>query len=683
MYEFSPFGANFLPRLIPSAGKTYDFRDEFTTAKVSGDLTPDTSLCEPGPGTRTVTDAETCLSILPNVGSSLASNTGVTFGGSNNRCSYADGYGWMDFPTGFNASLHAGLGRIVVMYDSNGRAAWGWLGGAGSGESLGSELIVNADFETGIPPTSWNVSSGSTLTQVTDNRPGSLGTKCINALRGSDNWVAKQTAIVNVNNRLFKINGWAKAVSGSVYFGFYASTSYAIFTTASSSSTSWVELTHYACMTSINTLVPLLGSTAEGRFDDISIKQVTTPSATGCYIYKTLAAAQSGDTAASGWNKPTAFDMNNSNYTFNIYQPTSGGKLFFMGGKATAGSGDPGFWTTSAITRTAGQILAFKVKPTDAAKIIAIGAFDAKNGTNIGNGLIITGDTIKPLDGGTTGPTVFIPLDNTEYTLIAVLRSAGAQFFIKTASGYYKRVWSYVTNNTATLYVAVTGNTMAGEVDFIRIPRTRWLPASLLSDSFAAADATSNNNRISDGLGHLETTGLGSGGGGVVWSVVAGTSVISSNKATFSALSSGIGMAIGQTNNANVTIRCALTRSAGNIGVVLRYVDADNYVRAIHNGTNVQLIKRVAGSEVTPINQAIAYSADAEIAVRSDSTKFSVWYNNILAGSIDTEITDAAIQSSGKCGIYTSDTGATFDNINVYATGTGNEFSILDRLIGS
>jgi len=35
----------------------------------------------PAPGTCTIVDTETCLSILPNVGASLANQVGVTFGG--------------------------------------------------------------------------------------------------------------------------------------------------------------------------------------------------------------------------------------------------------------------------------------------------------------------------------------------------------------------------------------------------------------------------------------------------------------------------------------------------------------------------------------------------------------------------------------------------------------------------
>ena len=63
-----------------------------------------------------------------------------------------------------------------------------------------------------------------------------------------------------------------------------------------------------------------------------------------------------------------------------------------------------------------------------------------------------------------------------------------------------------------------------GFVDFLRIPKTRWLPTPILSDAFTAADATSNDGRIADGAGHAETTGLGSGGQ-VAWAGAGGAIV--------------------------------------------------------------------------------------------------------------------------------------------------------------
>jgi len=75
------------------------FRDEYTTARAAGSFL--TTACEPGSGDREGADTETCISIIPNLSAAVATHAGVTFGGSNNRCSYATGYGWMDYPTVF------------------------------------------------------------------------------------------------------------------------------------------------------------------------------------------------------------------------------------------------------------------------------------------------------------------------------------------------------------------------------------------------------------------------------------------------------------------------------------------------------------------------------------------------------------------------------------------------------
>lgn len=115
--------------MICLAPKRYSFRDEFTTVKASASL--NASSCESGPGTRTVTDTETCLSVIPNYGSALYTHAGVTTTTGTHRCSFADNYSWADFPTGGDFKPYAGSGKILVLYDASGVPAWGYVGAAG------------------------------------------------------------------------------------------------------------------------------------------------------------------------------------------------------------------------------------------------------------------------------------------------------------------------------------------------------------------------------------------------------------------------------------------------------------------------------------------------------------------------------------------------------------------------
>lgn len=85
-----------------------------------------------------------------------------------------------------------------------------------------------------------------------------------------------------------------------------------------------------------------------------------------------------------------------------------------------------------------------------------------------------------------------------------------------------------------------------------------------------------------------------------------------------------------------------LTEFDNNVGIVHRYTGENNnavarHVVACHNGTNVQLVKTVAGEQHTVlIDATVTYSAGASLAVQSDVSAFRVYYNNALIDSDDT-----------------------------------------------
>jgi len=413
------------------------FRDENTTARAAGAVHG--TACEPGSGNRELVDTETCISIIPNLSAAVATHAGVTFGGNNNRCSYATGYGWMDYPTGFNAALQAGLGRIVVMYDGS-RGCYVFLGAAGDGETLDTEIAT-----------------------------GTL-----------------------VKGKLYVIT-----VTESNHFG-----------------TGYIVGRYF---------VSLGTETCDANN---KVQQVLNPSATGCWVYPTLAKALAGDTAQSGWNKPAAFNMNSAAYIFGIHDPLSGGKKFYMGGKAAPSPGDPGDWRSAAITRAAGVLGAYKITPVDASAITNTGFDETKSSTLSGSGCRIGEDTIKLSDTATAGPIVANITDNTENTILIVLRAAGAHLFRKLSTGNWKYLYSSSTNNTATLYLGTSGYSQAFYQDWVRSPFLKWMHTPIVSDSFSGANGT-NNGRLSDGLGHAEGVagGIGSGGSGIAWSGASGSIV--------------------------------------------------------------------------------------------------------------------------------------------------------------
>jgi len=199
----------------------------------------------------------------------------------------------------------------------------------------------------------------------------------------------------------------------------------------------------------------------------------------------------------------------------------SSGKLN-MAPHSTPAWGDPRFHIDEAIIRAAGVLLKFQLNITDVTQQMWGGVSDAK-GIASDNGFTIATDLLTLRDSGSALSAVFVPLDGTDYEFVIALKSAGMACFIKTG-GVWKFLGNWGTDNTATNYAGITNRSATLTSDYLRLPSERWLPVPLCSDGMSSAGTT-------DGLGHLETSGLGSGGSGLsytddgTWSVAAGKAV--------------------------------------------------------------------------------------------------------------------------------------------------------------
>lgn len=342
----------------------------------------------------------------------------------------------------------------------------------------------------------------------------------------------------------------------------------------------------------------------------------------------------------------------------------SGGALTFLGGKASPAQGDPGFWISKAITREKGRIFLSTITLPATNKSLFIGFDTNTTAGGIAPNLNFYSDASIYSNSSTKVGTYTA----TTYQTVIALRSSGSMKFIK--GGAYTNwtlLWSDLTGSDATLYATIGNYSAAFTADSFRVPAQLWIPAPLASDSF---NRDNGGLGITDGAGHAETTGLGSGGSGLAWTDSVGTWAISTNKAMCSALDGGVGIATVDVGTQNVVYKAALTRSAGEVGVVIRYTDANNYIRAYHDGTNAVLVKVVAGTPTTKITGAAAYAAGADILPVADGSYLALYYNNVLVGSV----TDAALPTGTRVGIYTTDTGNSIDNPIAYARGTEGQY---------
>lgn len=179
------------------------------------------------------------------------------------------------------------------------------------------------------------------------------------------------------------------------------------------------------------------------------------------------------------------------------------------------------------------------------------------------------------------------------------------------------------------------------------------------------------SSATTDGLGNAENNGrTGNSYTNVgTWGVAAG-------KRSCSALSGSVGFSYLAATSADVIIDAVCTRSAGVTGIVARYADANNYLIAYHDGTNAKLDKVDAGVTTNLVSGAATYSATAVLRLILDGTTARLFYNNTAVGSVATTPSSTSLNH----GLYTTDTGATFDNLVIWARGTGNEYSTLDSI---
>lgn len=356
----------------------------------------------------------------------------------------------------------------------------------------------------------------------------------------------------------------------------------------------------------------------------------------------------------------------------------TGSKLSITGGamviaSAAPGSNNPAVTWPAMASRPAGRTMIAEVVPVAGNGPGRVGWQNSVS--SFANFLFGNSSILFTSTNGSNDAFVGAWAGGTTYKLAVCLRSSGAYYLIK--GGAFTN-WTLVGftaagSNAAPQVGFSATNAGAGiSLNYVRVPSALWLPSPLASDGFSIWGTT-------DGYGHAEgvTGGIGAGGLGRLWTANVGTWGVSSEAAAASALTGSIAIATVDTGKADGMVTAKVTRSAGNAGIVARYADASNYVYAIHNGTNAQLIKRVATVETTLVNAAATYSAGAELRVGVESTKFRLYYNNVFIGTEQT-IADAGLASGTKQGLYTSNTGNTFDNFVVYARGTSNEFAALD-----
>jgi hypothetical protein len=354
-------------------------------------------------------------------------------------------------------------------------------------------------------------------------------------------------------------------------------------------------------------------------------------------------------------------------------------KLALVGGEASFATGgaaanDPALRITPIIQRAPGRTVVGSFSISAAGLDIG---WDANLTGSPSDSVRANGTTLQVRQNNTTTLSVGVIVLGTPYQIAVVWREVGALYFIK--GGTFTN-WTLIAigsvGNYAEGYMVASavGTTSVGVVQYLRSPDVFWLPAPLLSDGFGSTFGTS------DGLGHAEgvAMGRGRGGDGLAYTQV-GTWATATGAVACTVLAGGLGITHATLPTADVIATVKVTRAGGVGGLALRYVDANNYITCHHDGTNVLLVKKVAGVDTTVQTTVVTYVAGAELRVIATGTAFRVYYNNAIVGT-EQAIADAALLSPLKFGLYSTNVGNTFDDLAIYARGTGGEYAALDAV---
>lgn len=339
--------------------------------------------------------------------------------------------------------------------------------------------------------------------------------------------------------------------------------------------------------------------------------------------------------------------------------------------QATKAWGEQGL-RYGAVTRAAGRMLRWKINLVQNSGDSGIGWNNAAD-FPIWNGqdnAIKPGTTLEATFGTSRARFLETLALSTDYRFALVLRAVGCYYFVQGgAFTYWTLFWIDSTMDRAALYPTLSCYMADFSIDDFRVPDVLWIPKPLAYDEFTRADGAIGDSEVAGPDSQVVTART--------WNNRVGTTQIASNEASASALAGGLAIATVDTGTVNAIVTATLSRSAAEVGIVLRYEDTNNYIRAIHDGTNCKLIKRVAGVESDVISSAVAIGAGA-IRVIADGTSFKLFLNNAKEGATST-ISDAGLQTGTEQGLYSTNTGNTQDDFGVFPRGTDGEYSVLDR----
>lgn len=256
-----------------------------------------------------------------------------------------------------------------------------------------------------------------------------------------------------------------------------------------------------------------------------------------------------------------------------------------------------------------------------------------------------------------------------KYTLYQVYRTSGQFLLLKdhvTGEIALRHVDS--VDNTGYLYIGVgMGSNSSFKVYKIYYEQNHFMIGSSVSDTFDRADGILGTT---DGLAQADINS----GSGFEWIEQVGSFNISNSAARAATLTNGTAIATVEDIAPDQIILCKTTQSSGRVGIIIRYVDANNYIAAYYDGTNAKLEKVINGN-ATQVGVSITSNSkiDVMLKVLIKDTEIMMYYGDYGMSTTGLYTIDDLIFSlATKFGVYSTSTENTIKNFvayNIYGYG--------------
>lgn len=282
----------------------------------------------------------------------------------------------------------------------------------------------------------------------------------------------------------------------------------------------------------------------------------------------------------------------------------------------------------------------------------------SNNSIRIDNGNLSSYIYNQPLAMSPKTSTVYYSMGFSDVIYLYIVEFRGYAYYLVESNGVLELIGMNDSQHGSPIQYLLNVKDSTFALYQVAIPKNAWLPTPIILDGFT-------QSLVSDGTNwstYPRTDYLGASwpnGSGVAWNQTAGSWGVTAGTLKCSTLASGVGIATIATTSPNYVIACKVSAAGG--GIVLRYVDANNYMYATATATAAELHKVVGGVDsIVKTHTLTTGNYLQQIYCNGPTVAFI--YNVTQVSNSPYTVTDSVLLTGATIGFRTTD-------VNVVASG--------------